>query len=149
MPILNTNPSAYREDWANAVVQTTAASPVTYGPFYPGPYRRAVVGIKRTTSTGAQTMDAKLQFKDATGTQADWLDHAGNAISFVQWADDSHIEKRIEVGPGVTSGDADDTITFGTNYKLYNVSLPSEFYVVVTGASGTDDTFSGYIEWLP
>jgi hypothetical protein len=148
MPIGNSNAQAYRDNWASAVVQTTAASPVTYGPFYPGPYTRARIGIQRTASVGGQTMDAKLQYYNATGTAADLLDHAGNAVSFVQWADDSHIEKVIEVGPTTLSSDADDTIT-STNYKWYNVSLPESFVIIVTGATGTSDTFSGYIDWLP
>jgi len=90
-----------------------------------------------------------MQTTDPSGAFIDVLDHAGAAISFVQWADDSHVVKSLEVGVGVTSGDADDTITFGTNHKLYNVSLPSEFYWLVTGASGTSDTFSAYNDMLP
>lgn len=149
MPIANSRVQAYREQWASAVTQTTAASPVSYGPFWPGPYTRVRIGINRTAETGAQTMDAKLQYVNASGAAADFLDHAGNAIAFVQWTDGQTGERIIEVGVGVTSGDADDLITYGTNYRVYNVSLPESFYIVVTGAAGTDDTFSGYIDWLP
>lgn len=149
MPILNYTPRAFREDWATGVTQTTAASPVRYGPFFSDAFTRCIIRIDRTASTGAQTMDAALQVQDATGDFVSFLDHAGNAVSFVQWADDSHIHKSIEVGTGVLSGDADDTITFGTNFKAYNVSLPPEWYILVTGASGTDDTFTGIIDWLP
>lgn len=146
MPISNSRVVAYRDVWANAVTQLVGAT--TYGPFYPGPYTRARIGINRTAEVGAETMDAKLQFPNALGTNADLLDHAGNAIAFVQWADGSVIEKQIEVGPGTLSSDADDTIT-STNYKWYNCNLPESFVIVVTGASGTSDTFTGYIDWLP
>jgi hypothetical protein len=146
MPVMSRAAAAYREDWASAVTQLVGA--VAYGPFYPGPYSRARIGILRSASAGAETMDAKLQYYNAAGTAADLLDHAGNAVAFVQWADDSHIEKVIEVGSGILSSDADDTIT-STNYKWYNVSLPESFTILVTGASGTSDTFSGYIDWLP
>lgn len=149
MPISNTRVTAYREDWANGEVQTTAESPKVYGPFYPGPYTRALFGIERTADVGSQTMDAVLQWRDATGDLTDLLDHAGNAISWVQWTDGQTGLRTLEVGPTVLSSDADDTLTFGTNYKAYNVSLPSELYVEVTGATGTSDAFSGFIEWLP
>lgn len=147
MPISNARVSAYREQWASATLQNVGA--VSYGPFYPGPYTRARIGINRTAEVGAETLDAKLQYVNGAGTAADLLDHAGNAIAFVQWGDGSTKEKIIEVGIGVTSGDADDTITYGTDYKVYNVSLPESFTILVTGASGTSDTFDGYIDWLP
>lgn len=149
MPIGTTIPNSYREDWASAVTQTTAQSPVRYGPFYMGPYSRVRIAIERTAEVGAQTMDAKVQWQDPTGDFADFLDHAGNALSFVQWTDGQTGLRHIECGIGVTSGDADDTITFGTNYKLYNVSMPAEFYVLVTGATGTSDTFSAFNEYYP
>ncbi len=146
MPISNSTPQAHREDWATGVTQLVGAT--RYGPFYPGPYTRAIFRIDRTAEVGAETMDAKLQTTDPTGDFVDLLDHAGNACAFVQWADGSAIPKSIEVGSGVLSSDADDIIT-STNFKWYNVSLPAELYILVTGASGTSDTFSGSIDWLP
>lgn len=147
MPISNSRCVGYREEWANAVTQLVGA--IRYGPFYPGCCTRAIFRIDRTAEVGAETMDAKLQTTDATGDFVDVLDHAGAAVGFVQWADGSAIPKTIEVGPGVLSSDADDTITAGTNFKWYNVSLPSEFYILITGAGGTSDTFSAVNEYLP
>jgi hypothetical protein len=146
MPISNSRVSAYREQWASAVTQLVGAT--TYGPFFSGPFTRARFVIDRTASTGAETMDAKLQYLDATGDQVDLLDHAGNAIAWVQWADDSHVTKVIEVGPGTLASDADDVLLVSAN-RYYGGNLPESIYVVVTGASGTDDTFSAYIDWLP
>lgn len=148
MPItINRDLGASREFWANSVTQLVGAT--RYGPFYPGQFTRVKAVIERETSVGAETMDCKMQTTDPTGDFMDVLDHAGAAIAFVQWADDSHIVKTLEVGVGIHTGDADDTITFGTNHKGYNVSLPQEFYWLVTGASGTSDTFSAYHDFLP
>lgn len=147
MPISNSRCVGYREEWANSVTQL--ASAVRYGPFYPGCCTRLITAIDRISEVGAETLDAKMQTTDATGDFVDVLDHAGNAISFVQWADGSAIIKRVEVGPGTLSSDADDTITAGTNFKWYNCNIPSEFYWLLTGASGTSDTFSAFNEYLP
>lgn len=150
MPIRNSSPQAYAEQWASGVTQTTAAGATTYGPFYPGPYQRVRIVIERTANTGVnQVLDAKVQYLDGTGDQVDLLDHAGNAISFVQWAAASNINKMIEIGPGVLSSDADDVLLYNTNFRTYNQTLPSAIYIVMTGTVGTDDTFSAYNDWLP
>jgi hypothetical protein len=152
MPIMSRSPQAYQEPVASSVTQLTAdASGVArYGPFFSGPYSRVRISIDRHTSVGAQTMAVGLEILDeTTGDIYDWDDHAGAALTFVTFADDSHIRKELEVGIGVLSSDADDTLVFDTNYKAFNQALPSAWYIKVTGASGTSDTYSITIHWQP
>lgn len=101
--------------------------------------------IDRSDETGTATLDAKVQFKNAT--TGDWVDLEGAA--FPQWADGSEETRSLVIYPGITGSDADASLALDTdNDTLCGQYLPRIWRLVLT-TTGTTNVVSIYAEYLP
>lgn len=106
------------------------------------------VKVRRTAETGTCTLDVGIQWFDPVASQFHaLLDMAGNAVGIVQYADaavDTTGYRSLRIGRGSAGGaDADGVITYGTNYRAYDIVVPQFFrFVVTNGGTTVTNTYS-------
>lgn len=129
---------------------TVTNATTTYRHIWPGASRGMRIDINRESETGTCTLDAKLQWVDQdTGTLNDFLDRAGNAIAFGQWADGATGRKFIDIHPENEQADADGVLAVGSN-TYFRGNLPFELALVLThGGTSVANVYGIQVTWFP
>lgn len=122
----------------------------TYAYLWPGDNRGLRIDIERESETGTCTLAAKLQWVNAaSGDVNDFLDRAGNAIAFNDWADGETGKRFIDIHPENETADTDGVLAVGNNF-YFRANLMDHLQLVLThGGTGVVNVYNITVTWLP
>lgn len=122
----------------------------TYAFLFPGDNTGMRIDIERESETGAATLAAKVQWINAaSGDANDFLDRAGNAIVFNDWADGETGKRFIDIHPGNETGDVDGVLAVGNN-TYFRANLMDHLQIVLThGGTAITNVYNITVTWLP